>query len=123
MSVKWYGDKILLKLREGATPEMIAKAALLIEAEAKVNVTNNGQVDTGFMRSSIYANTELMNSYQHGEGANPIVEPPAGAGLVAVAAEYGIYQEAAIPFLYPAAEVVAARGEGEIVSAGKVALK
>ena len=122
MSVKWYGDEILLKLREKATPEMIAKAAFLIEAQAKVNVTNNGQVDTGFMRSSIYANTPLGNTYEHDERANPMVEPPSGAGLVAVAAEYGIFQEARIPFLYPAAETVAEQVTAEIVSIGREAL-
>ena len=101
--VEWFGDDVKLKL-EGATDEMIKKAAFLVEGQAKVNITVNGQVDTGFMRASVY--TKLQD----------------GGAIVGVGADYGIYQETLRPFLYPALERVAQQMGGDVVAAGRVVI-
>lgn len=99
-----------------AISKAVRKAAFDVEGQAKVRAA----VDTGFMKSSIYA--EMHDSSDYG-GAG---EPPAGAELlaeipraeddhtayVAVGASYGIYVEfgtvhmAAQPFMTPAADAV-----------------
>jgi len=99
--VKWFGDEVKLVL-QGATQEMVQKAATATEAQAKVNITINGQVDTGFMRSSVYT------------------APIEGGAKVGVGAEYGIYQETLRPYLYPALERVARTMAGDVVAAGRV---
>lgn len=128
--VDWYGDKLKLQLT-AASEAMVAAAAQQIEAEAKVNVTNNGQVDTGFMRQSIYSVTPRGGGNPPGGGsyhsakenrqverkALPARTAPDGGAVVAVGAEYGIYQEMARPFLYPAVERVGGN-MGQIVQAG-----
>ena len=101
--VEWFGDDVQLKL-EGATDEMIKAAAFMVEGQAKVNITTNGQVDTGFMRASVY--TMLQD----------------GGAIVGVGADYGIYQETLRPFLYPALERVAQSKGGEVVAAGRVVI-
>ena len=127
MAVKWYGDEVLLKLKD-ATAEMIDKAAFLIEGQAKINAP----VDTGFMRNSIYVVTPKSNTYSAAKGSArsarndrdvaPQANPPENGAVVAVGAEYAIYQEMQQAFLYPALESVAASKGGEIVSAGKKAI-
>lgn len=103
--LNWFGDDLQVKLK-AASAAMIAKASEQTVAEAKVNVTNNGQVDTGFMRESMHV-AELTET----------------RGVVAVGAEYGIYQEMKKAFLYPAAERVANSYEGQIVAAGSEKMK
>lgn len=130
-SVDWFGDEVRLKLRD-ASAAMVRAAAFAVEGQAKVNITNNGQVDTGFMRNSVYAATDkgLSESassgtfMSHKEGrqierqALPQMSAPENGALVAVGAEYGIWQEQENPFLYPALERVAQSMEGEIVAEG-----
>lgn len=101
--VNWFGDVVKLQLAN-ASAEMVRAAAMQTEAQAKINITNNGQVDTGFMRQSVHA------------------QIGAESAIVAVGAEYGIYQEMDRPYLYPALERVASRFGGEIVAAGKGAI-
>lgn len=92
----------------------VAETAAEVEGAAKAAAP----VATGFLKSSIYADSELGNDY--GEGAGT---PPQGASLlpperherdtqaiVGVASSYGIYVEygtakaSAQPFLTPAVE-------------------
>lgn len=126
MSVKWYGDEVKRLLLDRAMPEMITAAALMVEGQAKVNINVNGQIDTGFMINSVYANGPGVASYAPtavpGKMANQPAEPPKGGAVVGVAAEYAIFQEERNSFLYPALETVAGRMGGKIVSAGRAVL-
>lgn len=126
--VIWRDVEVRLQLRN-ASEAMMRTAAALIEQQTKLNITANGQVDTGFMRNSVYFATNDDGSYdaaataargaRHDAGIAPKADAPAGGAVVGVAAEYAIYQEEAQPFLYPAVETVAQRMDGEIVSAGR----
>lgn len=126
MTVKWYGDEVKRLILNQAMPEMIAAAALLVEGQTKVNINQNGQVDTGFMVNSVYAVGPGVNTYGPaaiaGKLANGAAVPTPAGAVVGVAAEYAIYQEERLPFLYPALETVAGRMGGQIVSAGRNAL-
>ena len=51
--VKWYDREFLLVV-DGASDDLLTRLAFQGEAHAKVNVTEAGAVDTGFMRSAIY---------------------------------------------------------------------
>jgi hypothetical protein len=122
--VNWYGKEFMLQI-EAATAEMLDKAAFLVEANAKVNITNNGQVDTGFMRQSVYAVSPKGSTYNApttsptGRQAAPARQPAENGALVGVAAEYALYQEARQSFLYRALQQVAATQGGAIVEAGR----
>lgn len=135
--VIWHGDRVKLALH-AALQAMVAAAAFEVEALAKVNITNNGQVDTGFMRQSVYASTPKGSTTPAASGVfystteQRLVErtalpssatPGDTSAIVAVAAEYGIYQEIAQPYLYPALERVASSYGGQIVAAGKGEVK
>lgn len=114
--VNWYGEDVKLIL-DDATAEILAKAAFQIEAHAKVNITNNGQVDTGFLRASVYGiapegteatGTTYRQALFDAESRNvwaEMADPPQvgdGEAAVGVGAAYAAYQEADRPFLYPA---------------------
>lgn len=110
--VDWYGEDVSLRLEEAAQ-EVIAQAALRIEAHAKVNIRDNGQIDTGFMLNSVYVKLPETSTYgqaraaagaQNADGSMaPEVALPQDAGAaVVVGAAYAIFQEAQQPFLYPA---------------------
>lgn len=109
----------------GATEEALRQLALQIEAQTKVNIRDNDQVDTGFMMNSVYTVTEKGSGYgeakasaegqatnragehvDHSEDMGP--EPPLGdaTAAVAVGALYAIYQEAKRSFLYAALQEV-----------------
>lgn len=131
--IRWYGAEVQAKVGR-ALAEMLTEAAFLIEGQAKINITQNGQVDTGFMRNSVYARAPEGESgpeahaglfYSPSEKrrvqrdmARPELPADKNEAVVGVAAEYAVYQEARQPFLYPAVVDVAGR-EGEIVAAGK----
>lgn len=114
----WYGKQATLQL-ENATADVLAKAAFQIEAHTKVNISQNGQVDTGFMRATVYAippdDADPISGLETFEqaranagGLNPDAEmgnkpsvPPISAA-VGVGASYSIFQEVKKPFLFPA---------------------
>lgn len=131
--VDWYGDDVMLII-EGVTDEALEALALLIEGKAKVNIVDNDQVDTGFMLNSVYTVSRRgMHGYDAAasaaaaKSANAAMGPPATfaddtqRALVAVGAEYAIYQEMANPFLYPALEQVAAGAGAVLQTAAKKA--
>lgn len=127
----WREKEVRLQLEE-ASEAMIRKAAFLVEQQAKVNIQQNGQIDTGFLVNSVYVNTPGQSTYgdaaaaagaQDGQKGMSGERPaPADGAVVAVGAEYAIYQEERLPFLYPALESVAGRMAGEIVAAGREAI-
>lgn len=121
VEVNWYENNVR-GIIEGASDEIIKRAAFSIEAEAKINVTENGQVDTGFMRNSIYAKTKDTSGYNTTDADGTYTSQRTGQAVkrrradeadlqdadavVHVAAEYAIYQEMDNPFLYNAMETV-----------------
>jgi len=116
--VKFYLDHVKVVI-EGATDEALAAAAHQIEGAAKVKVTENDQVDTGFMRSAIYTVTRKGSGYG---GAQAEAQGKSGGkkramaheeklpadkntrAAVVAGANYSIYQEAAQSFLYAGAD-------------------
>jgi hypothetical protein len=128
--VNWYGDQVQVQIGQ-ATRQALLAIGYQIEAQAKVNITNNGQVDTGFMLNSVYttdgANGSTYGPAERNAGARnpdvsmaPEVDPGEGAVAVAVGAEYAIHQETRNSFLYRAAEQVAGSvAEAEIRQVAK----
>ena len=101
MAVKW-NDNLLPEIRQNIDA-ILTEVAIAIEAQTKINIVDNGQVDTGFM----------LNSAGH---------EPAKDGKAAafVAAEYAIYQEARRSFLYKAGEQVIGTTVDGIITKNKV---
>lgn len=121
--VNWYAEDVLLLVDE-ATDEIVTELAFQVEGEAKVGAT----YDTGFMRNAIYAVTPLAN--RRGQAMSEAraaadrdlaPEPSIGPGEAAVhgAAEYTIYQEMAVGFMYGALEKAKALADGIITKVGK----
>lgn len=129
--VRWHGDKVT-KLVTTALVQMVNEAAALIEAQAKVNIVDNGQVDTGFMVNSVYFVSALGSNYEQvqsealgraNKGFASVITPSDDLeAVVAIAAEYAAIQETRLPFLYPAAEQVAATMGAQIVQVGREVL-
>ena len=125
--VKMYVDHVLVKVA-AVSDKALEAIALQIEGQTKVNIQKNGQIDTGFMLNSTYvvtkggstfSNANQSGTYTNQEGRTvkrQIVPqqtlPGNAAAAVAVGAQYAIYQEEKKPFLYPAAETVAAQAKG-----------
>jgi hypothetical protein len=129
---KFYTQAVLLKCREAA--DIIAEeVAFAVEAEAKANIVDNDQVDTGFMLNSVYAVTRSGSGYGQAQGAaksrNPTAEMGPGVSLsgnikaaVVVGAEYAIYQEEKKTFLFKAGESVKNQLGGIIEKVGREAI-
>ncbi len=75
--------------------KILAKAAFDVENRAKDNITDNDQVDTGYMRAAVATMQQSRFTW-----------------LVVAGAEYSLYQEMgtrfmrARPFLFPALEAI-----------------
>lgn len=127
--VTLYLDHVRVKV-DGATHQFLAAIALQIEAQTKVNIQRNGQIDTGFMLNSTYTVSKQTNTHSHAfqSGAYasrksnsivqrqlaPKVELPSNArAACVVGALYAIFQELKKPFLYPAAGTVAGQVGGQ----------
>lgn len=125
--VRLHLDHVLLKVA-AASDRALEAVALQIEAQTKVNIQQNNQIDTGFMMNSTYVVTRERNTFdqtdasgdqfnRYGELVKRRTVPPqplpghARAACV-VGAEYAIYQEAKKPFLYPASVTVASQVKG-----------
>jgi uncharacterized protein (UPF0210 family) len=110
---------------EGASPKALYAAALQIEGAAKIKVTENDQVDTGFMRSAIYSVGKADTNYPSrmseaaekttsartgravgGRGRAAPARNLRGTALAAVVAgaSYSIYQEVRKSFLFAGAQ-------------------
>ena len=127
--VKLFLDHVLVKVA-AVSDKALEALALQIEAETKVNIQKNGQIDTGFMLNGTYVVTKngstFNNANQSGSYANregktvkrQIVPqqtlPGNAAAAVSVGAQYAIWQEEKKPFLYPAAERVASQAKGTV---------
>jgi hypothetical protein len=127
--LEWHGREAMIHI-DGLTADGLAAVVLQIAVEAKINVTNNNQIDTGFMRNSIYtvlpdgesdyATNPKSGTYRSPTAgtvqreAAPEVGLPDSDGITAVvacAAEYALYQEIAQPFMWPAVQQAQALAE------------
>lgn len=130
--VNWYGEKVLLQIEADSAAGVFAVAQEVVD-EAKLNITTNGQVDTGFMRNSGYAAdasgnstygevqaSGILNSLAEGKAverqAAPELDVPGSRGdavaVAAFAADYALFQEMRLPFLGPALQAVRGRVGG-----------
>lgn len=125
--VNWYEEQVLL-IVAGATDEALAQLAFQGEGIAKVNAP----VDTGFMRNAIYglapgqshrgaaiAEARAVDSEKELAGAPDLGEHEAG---IHAAAEYSIYQETRVGYLYRALQALIGIMPGVIQRVGRVHL-
>lgn len=136
-SVNWHKDRVILKVK-GATQKALNALAAQVEAEAKINIQNNNQIDTGFMWNSVYTVTKESSGYaqtrstgnypwspeKHGgkaglgyrELAPEFTLPRSNKPVVAivVGARYAVYREIKNSFLYKALVTVAQKAGGII---------
>jgi len=131
-SLNWKEPTVTVKVKD-ATDEALAAIAFQIAGLTQRNITDNGQVDTGFMRSSVYAIGKNTNSYEDAKGkaqsqvvsqkrgttvdqsdsmAPETTLPKDASAAVVVGANYAIYEEVEKPFLFPAAEEGARQAGG-----------
>jgi hypothetical protein len=116
---EWRGDDLILILEE-VTAEALLSSALIVEGAAKQNIVKNDQIDTGFMVNSVYTVAPTQSNYDEAESEAmskagkfkdvtgrmlpPEPLPNENTALVAVGAEYGIFQELKNSFLFKALE-------------------
>jgi hypothetical protein len=133
VDVKLYLDHVKVVVAD-ATEKVLKQLAYRIVERAQINIRGNDQIDTGFMVNSIYPVFEGGSGYSEassaaesqthsrktgrtvdhaGDMAPPEQLTKDADAAVVVGANYAIYQEAANPFLYPAAETAAAEFGGE----------
>lgn len=122
--VNWYEEDVKLSV-DNATDELLTELAFYVEGEAKIPPT---PVDTGFMRNAIYAIGPLTShrgravvEARSAADRNMASEPRIGEREAAVhgAAEYTIYQEMRVGFMYRALEKAQQVAGGIIQSTGK----
>lgn len=121
-NVNWYGETVKAQVRRG-NKKLLLAVAFQIEGQAKVNITNNGQVDTGFMRNSVYTTGAEQSNYVQANQSGQYTSQKSGADVdrslapelnpsnddvyVVVGADYAIDQETKNSFLYLALEQTA----------------
>lgn len=96
-----------------ALSQVIRKTAFDGQANIQRVIQANGQIDTGFMLNSVYVVTSDSSTYAGGDKALPEVESPPDdlTAYIAVAANYGVYQnygtrfQPARPFVEPGVEL------------------
>jgi hypothetical protein len=132
VEVKFYIDHVKVTV-DKATDEVLKMLAYRIVEGTQLNIRSNDQIDTGFLINSVYpiwkdgsgyadakAEAEQRTTGKDGRHVDhsddmapePSLPGDASAGVV-VGANYAIYNEVRIPFLYPAAQAAAAEFGGE----------
>lgn len=127
-----WNDGLLAEI-QGVAKDMLSEMAFAVEGEAKKNLTNNNQVDTGFLRNSVYAVTpngstedkidpngryksrktgRMVDRRQSGQTVT--INSDGTSAAVVAGADYAIHQEAEKSFLYRAGESVARQADGII---------
>lgn len=124
-----YLDHIKMRV-EGATEEALHKLALEVEGHAKVNITINDQVDTGFMLNSVYVESQRGSTFAKTWDADEKTKAPRlnlprrySATAIVVGAVYAIYQEVLNSFLRTAVETVTNRVKGIVEPVYKVRIR
>lgn len=122
--VVFYLDKVLFKVDKAAQQSLLA-IGHQIEGQAKANIDENQQVDTGFMWNAVYVTAKDESNYGEAQAKAKAQNPKAemapeasvkpGQVAVVAGANYSIYQEAQQSFLFKAGEQVAGQVAGAIV--------
>jgi len=107
-TVEWDASKLFKAVDNDLLPMILEQLAQQGEGQVKANINANNQIDTGFMVNSVYAvGPKSYDTYgqveRHGKkGQTPAarIKPRKDTAIVAVAAEYAIYQEAKQSFLF-----------------------
>lgn len=76
---------------------ILTDCALHVEAGAKVNITKNGQIDTGFMRASVQTSAPNEKT-----GSGELPDADENTAYAGATANYSLYQEARKAFMFPA---------------------
>lgn len=119
--VNWNSSRVKIAIKE-PTRKLLLAHGFQVEAQTKVNITNNGQIDTGFMRNSTYVSgagestygrtdpTGTYTSEKTGNAVKRAIAPErqgdADTVFVVVGADYAIHNEVRQSFLYIAVEQV-----------------
>jgi len=104
--------RIIKELKGPIVAKALMAAALEAEAQVKIDITEKGLVDTGFMRSSVYASGSQESTYGTSRSEAIMRNPDAPFGhelsphkdseaFLVVGAEYAPYVEVNQPFLRP----------------------
>lgn len=120
MPVRWDNSAVLQI--SAAFSQSVTEIALAIEGQAKVNITRNGQVDTGFMRSAVYVDAQGADTYPGAidDRLAPKIQAPSGGAVVAAGASYSYFQETTQSFLYRAVEQVSGGIAESIIRSNEV---
>lgn len=133
--VNWYRDRVNVKVDE-AEADLVTLLALHIEELAKVNInqapgaSGQGLIDTGFMINSVYTVTPGGDSYDQAwtsgaytnkagqeverNLAQKVQLESGDLAMVAVGADYAIFQEQIHGFLIKAAEAAAQQADFKV---------
>lgn len=124
VKVNWFGDKVRLVIGQ-KTGQTLTNVAFRIEERTKVNIneapgaSGQGLIDTGFLLNSTYVVSPQVNTYDQANPSGiykdragkevernlaPSREIKSGEVLVAVGAEYAVYQEIKHAFFFRAIE-------------------
>jgi len=129
IEINFFTEEVILAV-DKVVSDGLAEVALEIQGQAVLNIRSNNQIDTGFMMNSGYVlannGTDTYSHLQtHGvysgksgdsqwrELADRADLPDGVEALVAFGANYAIYQEAAKPFLFKAANQVSGKVDGK----------
>jgi hypothetical protein len=132
-------DHVLVKVKE-RNEEYLKAVALQIQAETKLKIQQNGQIDVGFMINSVYTlskrgdtynEANASGQYKSGRTGKTVVRklapkqglPSHALAATVVGAEYAIWQEEKKSFLYAAAEKVSNDVKGTAEKVYKEGLK
>ena len=126
--VNWYGEQVKIVVK-GASKQILTQAAMVCADKAAIRITDNDQVDTGFMRASVYGAGPTDSGRGKTEAAapsladRPLAPQPAlpddQTAVVHAAAEYAAFQDMKKAFMYPAAQDTAKEFNG-IVKRNKI---
>lgn len=112
-NTKFYQSQVRAAV-ERATDKLLREIVFTGEGLVAANIQENDQIDTGFMWNSVYAATPGDSHYGAAKALaearnskaemSPEVMPGQHEAILAVGAEYAIYQEARKSFLWKAIE-------------------
>ena len=109
--VHWYGERVKAILKD-ADDKILDQLASQTLGQARINIRENRQIDTGFMTNSGFVVSAQRNTYPQATGAalaaadREMAPPPPvntkKESAVAFGAHYSIFQEMRKSFLYQA---------------------
>ena len=109
--VHWYGERVKAILKD-ADDKILDQLAFQTLGQARINIRENRQIDTGFMTNSGFVVSAQRNTYLQAMGAalaaadREMAPPPPvntkKESAVAFGAHYSIFQEMRKSFLYQA---------------------